>query len=120
MESLGALFKKAISKTNFDDQSDNDKKADSGERPRKKRKINDQEDATVLTADAPNLDKLEENLTGTLQDDEDEEENEELLGAIAAELSSEEKLGEKIDDKLADIINGRYQQKQPRGAENKV
>ena len=102
LESLGSLLKRKIT-AQSDDEED-------PQTPKKKQKTSKTED--VLTADAPDLDNLEDNLADTLAEKSgDETDDEDLLGTIAAELSSEEKLGDKLDEKLAAIVNGRFQQK---------
>lgn len=102
LEAIGSIVKRALSEVH-----------DDGPKTKKSKTATPKCD-DVLVCEDPDLDELEESL---LQDDEEKEESEspdtdsDLLETIATELNTEEKLGEKIEDKLAGIVDGRFQSK---------
>lgn len=106
LEAIGSMVKNAIASSQTESR-DPDQEESEPEPPRKKRKHDD-----VLECEDTDLDNLEESLLADSDKDEPETEvDNDLLNTIASELSTEEKLGEKIDDKLAEIVDGRFKAK---------
>lgn len=110
LEALSNVVTRAI--TSGTDSQSHDQSND--EPPKKKQKTKSKAN-DVLVCDSPDLDELEANL---LQDDDSDTANNDspdtdsdLLETIATELSTEEKLGSKIDEKLAGIVDGRFKAK---------
>lgn len=101
-ESLDGLLKRALSDAKHETEEDGAK------RKKARKETSDEDNVLVVNDEDTNLDQLEDDLLDRSQDDSSDDE---LLETIASELNDEEKLGEKVRERLAGIVNGRFKSK---------